>query len=197
MATLSVWKFETPEGAEQAERALLALQKQELIQVHDAATVSWEPGRKKPKTRQANNLAAAGALGGTFWGLLFGLLFFVPLLGAAVGAAAGALGGSLADGQYQLILHADRIRDSHGNALDGDADGTSGGDRADAFHRLYGDSDGDRDVDLRDLKRFLGALGRRAGGPHYLWYFDVNDDDRIGVIDLLAFTRRLGSHLEP
>nr|WP_276513115.1 DUF1269 domain-containing protein [Cellulomonas hominis] len=76
---------------------MLALQKQELIQVHDAATVSWEPGKKKPKTRQANNLAAAGALGGTFWGLLFGLLFFVPLLGAAVGAAAGALGGSLAD----------------------------------------------------------------------------------------------------
>lgn len=97
MATLSVWKFETPGGAEQAEHALLALQKQELIQVHDAATVSWEPGKKKPKTRQANNLAGAGALGGAFWGLLFGLLFFVPLLGAAVGAAAGALGGSLAD----------------------------------------------------------------------------------------------------
>lgn len=97
MATLSVWKFETPGGAEQAEQALLALQKQELIQVHDAATVSWEPGKKKPRTRQAHNLAGAGALGGAFWGLLFGLLFFVPLLGAAVGAAAGALGGSLAD----------------------------------------------------------------------------------------------------
>jgi uncharacterized membrane protein len=92
-----VWKFETPEGAERAESALTALQKQELIQVHDAATVSWEPGRKKPRTRQANNLTAAGALGGTFWGMLFGLLFFVPLLGAAIGAAAGALGGALTD----------------------------------------------------------------------------------------------------
>jgi uncharacterized membrane protein len=97
VATLSAWKFETPEGADRAEQALLSLQKQELIQVHDAATVSWEPSRKKPKTRQSNNLTAAGALGGTFWGMLFGLLFFVPLLGAAVGAAAGALGGSLAD----------------------------------------------------------------------------------------------------
>lgn len=97
MATLSVWKFETPEGADRAEGALLALQKEQLIQVHDAATVSWEPGRTKPKTRQANNLAGAGALGGTFWGLLFGLLFFIPLLGAAIGAAAGALGGALAD----------------------------------------------------------------------------------------------------
>jgi uncharacterized membrane protein len=97
VATLSVWKFETPEGADRAEAALIALQKQELIQVHDAATVSWEPGKKKPRTRQTNNLAAAGALGGTFWGMLFGLLFFVPLLGAAIGAAAGALGGALTD----------------------------------------------------------------------------------------------------
>ncbi|WP_265523600.1 DUF1269 domain-containing protein [Oerskovia flava] len=97
MATLTVWKFETPDGAQQAEDALFRLQKQELIQVQDAATVSWEEGKKKPKTRQANSTTAAGALGGTFWGLLFGLLFFVPLLGAAIGAASGALGGALAD----------------------------------------------------------------------------------------------------
>ena len=54
-------------------------------------------GKKKPKTRQLNHLAGAGALGGAFWGLLFGLIFFVPLLGAAIGAATGALSGSLAD----------------------------------------------------------------------------------------------------
>jgi len=97
MATLSVWKFETPEGAERAEHALLDLQKQELIRIHDAATVSWREGKKKPRTRQATNLAAAGALGGTFWGMLFGLLFFVPLIGAAIGAAAGALAGAMTD----------------------------------------------------------------------------------------------------
>ncbi len=45
--------------------------------MQDAATVSWEEGKKKPKTRQGNNTTAVGALGGTFWGLLFGLLFFV------------------------------------------------------------------------------------------------------------------------
>jgi len=59
--------------------------------------VEWEEGKKKPKTRQLNNLAGAGALGGAFWGLLFGLIFLVPLLGAAVGAATGALSASLAD----------------------------------------------------------------------------------------------------
>jgi len=97
MATLTAWKFDTPEGAAQAESILTGLSKEELITIIDAAVVEWQPGKKKPKTRQLNNLAGAGALGGAFWGLLFGILFFVPLLGLAVGAAAGALGGSLAD----------------------------------------------------------------------------------------------------
>ena len=97
MATLTVWKFDTPTGADDAVVTLESLAKQELIKIHDAATVSWMPDRKKPKTRQLNNLAGAGALGGAFWGLLFGLLFFIPLIGLAVGAAAGAIAGSMTD----------------------------------------------------------------------------------------------------
>ncbi|MFE5792236.1 DUF1269 domain-containing protein [Streptomyces sp. NPDC056503] len=97
MATLTVWKFDSPEGAAGVESALLDLQKQELIKVVDAATVSWPADAAKPKTKQLHNLAGVGALSGTFWGMLFGLLFFVPLLGAAIGAAAGALGGKLSD----------------------------------------------------------------------------------------------------
>ncbi|RIQ36948.1 DUF1269 domain-containing protein [Jiangella rhizosphaerae] len=97
MATLTVWKFDDPAGADRATDLLRSLQKQELIQVHDAATVSWEEGRKKPKTRQLSGVTGAAALGGAFWGFLFGLIFFIPLLGAAVGAAAGAAGGALTD----------------------------------------------------------------------------------------------------
>jgi uncharacterized membrane protein len=97
MATLTVWKFEDPEGANKAVDVLEGLQKQEVISVHDAATVTWEPGKKKPRTRQLANMTGVGAMGGAFWGLLFGLIFFVPLLGMAVGAAAGALTGSLSD----------------------------------------------------------------------------------------------------
>jgi uncharacterized membrane protein len=97
MATLTAWKFDTADGADNAEATLIDLSKQELIQIQDAATVSWPADKKKPKTRQLDNLTGAGAVGGAFWGLLFGILFFVPLLGLAVGAAAGALGGSLAD----------------------------------------------------------------------------------------------------
>ena len=97
MGTLTVWKFQDPEGATKAVDILEDLQKQELIKVQDAATVTWPEGAKKPKTRQLASLTGAGALGGAFWGLLFGLLFFIPLIGMAVGAAVGALSGSLAD----------------------------------------------------------------------------------------------------
>jgi len=97
VATLTVWKLNDPAGADQAVEKLEQLQKQGLIKIHDAAAVSWEEGKKKPKTRQLHNLAGAGALGGAFWGLLFGLIFFIPLLGLAIGAATGALAGSLTD----------------------------------------------------------------------------------------------------
>jgi uncharacterized membrane protein len=97
MATLTAWAFPGVDDAEQAAERLRALQAQQLINIQDAAIVSWEVGKKKPKTRQLNNLAAAGALGGAFWGMLFGLLFFIPLLGAAMGAAIGGLTGSMSD----------------------------------------------------------------------------------------------------
>jgi len=97
MTTLTVWKFHDPDGAEKALRVLTEAQAQELITIEDAAWVSWEPGKKKPKTHQAQSTTGAGAAWGGFWGFLFGLLFFVPLLGLAVGAGMGALGGSLGD----------------------------------------------------------------------------------------------------
>ena len=97
MSTLSVWRFDTDDGAEKAVGTLESLASQHLITVQDAATVSWPTGAKKPRTRHHNDLAGAGALGGAFWGLLFGLLFLMPLLGAAIGAAAGALAGRFSD----------------------------------------------------------------------------------------------------
>lgn len=73
------------------------LSKQHLITLLDAAIVTWEQGKKKPKTMQLHNLAASGALGGAFWGMLFGIIFFVPLFGAIIGATMGALSGSMRD----------------------------------------------------------------------------------------------------
>jgi uncharacterized membrane protein len=97
MATLTVWKFPTAQGADEAMSTLQELRKQKLIEVYDGATVTWPAGAKKPQTNQMHNPTKAGALGGSFWGLLFGLIFFVPLLGLAIGAAAGALTGALTD----------------------------------------------------------------------------------------------------
>jgi uncharacterized membrane protein len=97
MATLTAWKFGSPYGADDALATLEKLQTEALIQVQDAAIVSWEPGKSKPSTREMHSTKKAGALGGAFWGFLFGLIFFVPFLGAAIGAGMGAMMGSLAD----------------------------------------------------------------------------------------------------
>ena len=97
MATLSALKFATPQGAENMEQKVLGLQKQQLIQVQDAAVVTWPQGAKKPKTKQLHNLAGKGAMDGAFWGMLFGLIFFIPFFGLAIGVAMGALSGKFAD----------------------------------------------------------------------------------------------------
>ena len=97
MAALTVWRFDTPDGAERAEAILLRMAREGDIGIQDAATVSWAPGVRKPRTRHLTDLTGERAGWGAFWGFLFGLLFFVPLLGTAVGAGVGALAGHFAD----------------------------------------------------------------------------------------------------
>jgi uncharacterized membrane protein len=96
-SSLVVLKFESPEGAEKTLELAGSLQEQHLLELLDAATVTWLKGAKKPKTRHAGDLTCTGAWDGAFWGLLFGWLFFVPFLGAAFGAAVGALSAHFAD----------------------------------------------------------------------------------------------------
>jgi uncharacterized membrane protein len=97
MATLVVLKFDTPDGAQKGLELTESLQKERLLELVDAATVSWPQGKRRPKTRQLVHLGKAGALDGAFWGMLFGFIFFVPLFGAALGAAMGALSGHFSD----------------------------------------------------------------------------------------------------
>ena len=97
MATLSVLKFNDPGGADRVLIALQGMQERQMINLEDAAVVSWPQGNKKPTTRQLHSTSGAGAMGGAFWGFLFGLIFFVPFLGAAIGASMGAMTGALAD----------------------------------------------------------------------------------------------------
>lgn len=115
MATFTALKFETPDGAEQALTTIKDLARRQLIKLIDAAVVTWPIGKKKPKTQQLHNVAAAGAFGGAFWGMLFGILFFVPLLGMALGAAMGALSGSMRD----VGINDDFIRDCREKITEG------------------------------------------------------------------------------
>src|SRR5436309_10526824 len=80
------------------------------------------------------------------------------------------VGGSLADGSYTLTVRADRVHDRWGRELDGDGNGSPGGNRVDSFFRLFGDSDGDGDVDQVDRDLFRSAFQTSAGEAGYLWY---------------------------
>jgi uncharacterized membrane protein len=96
MAELVALAFNTEDGAEHMRDRLVALQREHLITLADAAVVKRHMDGKV-KVKQATSLAGAGALGGGFWGMLIGLLFFAPWLGLAVGAVTGALAGKFTD----------------------------------------------------------------------------------------------------
>jgi uncharacterized membrane protein len=96
-SSLVVLEFHTPDGAEKGLEIAVGLQKKQLLQLLDAAIVTWPKGKRKPKTRHLGDLTAAGAVDGAFWGMLFGLIFFMPFFGAAIGALTGALSGHFAD----------------------------------------------------------------------------------------------------
>jgi uncharacterized membrane protein len=96
MATITGFKFDTPDGAEKMVDLVQDLSKQMLITLGDAATVTWPEGKKRPRTKHLADMTGAGAVGGAFWGMLFGLIFFIPFFGMAVGAAMGALTGHFA-----------------------------------------------------------------------------------------------------
>jgi hypothetical protein len=104
------------------------------------------------------------------------------------------VGGSLADGQFTLTIHSDHVHDRWGRELDGDGDGTSGGNRVDSFFRLFGDSDGDRDVDWQDRDLFRSAFGKSATDIGYLWYFDFDGDGDVDGLDNGQFNRRFGQY---
>ena len=65
--------------------------------------------------------------------------------------------------------------------------------------RLFGDADGDADVDAADEAKFNAAYGTRSNQPGYVSYFDFDQDaDRNGIRDIdskdrAQFRKRLGT----
>ena len=105
----------------------------------------------------------------------------------------GQLGGSLLDGNYRLTLIGGLIFDVAGNTLDGDANGSAGGNRVDDFFRFFGDYDGDGDVDRRDYAFFQRAY--KDPGNFYDNAFDVDTDGDIDRRDYAFFQQNYGKTL--
>jgi hypothetical protein len=106
------------------------------------------------------------------------------------------LGGSLIDGLYQLTIVASKVLGA-GGQLDGDGNGTGGdnfvspapgsGTVPNLIFRLFGDSDGDRDVDAINFGQFRGAFG--SADPT----FDFDADGDVDAADFGQFRARFGS----
>jgi uncharacterized membrane protein len=95
--TLTVLKFPEADGADRMIHKLEDLQKQELIQIVDAAIVSWPPRKEQAQDPPAQQPGRFRCPGRCLLGLLFGLIFFVPIFGMAIGALMGGMSGALAD----------------------------------------------------------------------------------------------------
>ena len=101
--------------------------------------------------------------------------------------------GSLADGNYDLTIDATKARTATDVPLDGDRDGTAGGDyqlgtaAADAFFRLFGDRDGSRSVGLIDYAYLLNTFGKRTGDEAFDPQFDHDISGSVGFLDYAFF----------
>ncbi len=105
--------------------------------------------------------------------------------------------GSLLDGNYTLTIVDTKITGAGGNILDGDGDGVAGASTVDSFFRLYGDADGDRDVDLFDFASFRSAFGTSSGSPSFQTGMDQDGDGDIDLFDFAAFRSNFGVALPP
>ena len=106
--------------------------------------------------------------------------------------------GSLLDGNYRLTINSALVT-SFGAALDGDGNGTTGGNYVfgatamDKFYRKYGDVNGNGIVDLLDFADFRRAFGKASSDSGYIESLDSDGDMMIGLLDFAAFRRNFGT----
>ena len=98
MTTFTVWKFDSPDGAQHASEQLKDAQGEGLVKVLDHAVVTWPVGAQQPeRVQHGHDGVWRGAGWGALWGLLAGTLFLVPVIGGAAGAAIGAISKATQD----------------------------------------------------------------------------------------------------
>ncbi|MCS7466661.1 hypothetical protein NZK35_08400 [Stieleria sp. ICT_E10.1] len=97
----------------------------------------------------------------------------------------GAQGNSLTDGNYRLHIDASGIRSTSGFEMFNDV--IFGEQPVDGFFRLYGDSDGDRDVDGQDYGRFGLTFLTTAGQSRFNAQLDSDGDGDVDGQDYGRF----------
>src|SRR5262249_8980802 len=110
--------------------------------------------------------------------------------------------GSLADGRYTLTVLAAQVT-GYGGSLDGNGDGVGGDDyvlvgapgTAPELHRLFGDSDGDGDVDAIDFLQLRASIGLVVGDPGFNSTFDFTGDGDVDAADFAQLRLRFGSSI--
>ncbi len=112
------------------------------------------------------------------------------------------LTNALIDGNYQLMVLADRVRRAGTSVrLDGNRNGEQGGDyvfgaaAVDQFFAFYGDTRGIRAVGAADFNAFRQTFGKRAGQAGWNAALDFDGNNAIGALEFNEFRKNFGKTL--
>lgn len=102
-------------------------------------------------------------------------------------SGSAVIGGSLPDGVYDLVITASGVKDINGAPLTASY--------TQRFHRLFGDNNGDRRVNLLDYRALRTTLGRSNGSGLFNDALDYDGGGSVNVLDLTQFRRRFGQRM--
>jgi len=168
-------------GNQRSMVTLLKVTFSEAVNFPGGAAAAFQLARTGPGT-PTGSVALSAAVAGNAVTLTFAAGVAVPI----------DKGGSLIDGAYTLTIFASAVTGLGGN-LDGNGNGTGGDDYQSPasgpgrLHRLFGDNDGDGDVDAADFAAFRGTFGAATNLA-----FDGDGDGDVDAADFASFRARFG-----
>lgn len=101
-------------------------------------------------------------------------------------------GDILVDGNYELQV-AGHLVSKEGIPLG--TDFVFGDKEEDGLFSLYGDTDGDRDIDVFNLLAFRQTYGTSEGETGFEWSLDYDANGTVNIFDLLDFRKNYGTVL--
>ena len=110
-------------------------------------------------------------------------------------SGAGVTPIGLVNGHYTLTLISTSITNLNGVNYDGNGDGTPGPNGTMAFHRWFGDVDGDGDVDALDFIVLRLQIGSDSSQAGFKYWFDADGDGSISTYDMLVFRLCFGTNI--